>query len=137
MNHAWSTCWMIIESCAATSALLVDWVLNQLRFHAFWFHRKWCDVWAFVLRVYILDLHTARCFKVDCRRHWNRLSMGLCNAQEDYSVASSPFWAQSPFWCMDYNQSLMNGLLTLPDLLVAFPKVDTVHATGSQKAYNA
>lgn len=40
------------------------------------------------------------------------------------------------FLLQGYNQSMMNGLLTLNDFLKVLPGIDTIHTTGAQKAHN-
>lgn len=63
--------------------------------------------------------------------------MGLRNAQGDTLQRIIAVLGAVAFLVQGYNQSLMNGFTTLPDFLAAIPEVDTVHTTGSQKAYNA
>lgn len=41
------------------------------------------------------------------------------------------------FLLQGYNQSVMNGLLTLPDFLKVLPQINTITTTGAQQAQNA
>jgi hypothetical protein len=41
------------------------------------------------------------------------------------------------FLLQGYNQSMMNGLLTLNDFLEVLPEIDTIDTTGAQKAHNS
>jgi hypothetical protein len=41
------------------------------------------------------------------------------------------------FLLQGYDQSIMNGLLTLNTFLSTMPEIDTLHTTGAQKEHNA
>lgn len=41
------------------------------------------------------------------------------------------------FLLQGYNQSMMNGLLTLDDFIKVIPQIDTLHVTGPQKLHHA
>lgn len=41
------------------------------------------------------------------------------------------------FLVQGYNQSMMNGFLTLNTFLSTIPQIDTIHTTGAQLSHNA
>lgn len=41
------------------------------------------------------------------------------------------------FLLQGYNQSMMNGLLTLDNFIQVLPQIDTLNTTGAKQAHNA
>ena len=63
--------------------------------------------------------------------------MGLSNLQGRSVTIVLGIVGATAFALQGYDQSVMNGLLTLSDWVETFPQIDTINTTGAQEAHNS